>query len=732
YRRAQNEIMHCEIMTWRTLPKRGLSALLILVSLFVYYIATPVYVMAEESQNAQIIQGYSEANDFSLSPELEYSPLVGELTDERGESRKTFRRIDGLMEAVLYSNPVHFRRDGQWETIDNTLEAVALADGSQGWRNRANDFGVSFAQNFNSDALVTVESGEHSLSWRFVPTSEWSDAALALVQEAARNAGMEESHGDEAPEPPRISAALFQTLPITQALASPLAKEQPTALTDMERDQLLRFPLELESEIEYIDPATGLSVRYVLSGKSLREYITLHERPEAPVAYTVELANTGLTPVTIDGQIFFRDSQGEDVFRISRPIVFDASGEESLALGEVVETADGGYQYIIVPDQAWLQTAQYPVIVDPDISLSFNGLVQDTHISPNYPSTNYGSFDAVKVGGTNLYRALIQAPYINIQLPLRAGDVIIQSTLNLTLHNCNSGQSSHGQELDLYRLKSAWAEDTVTWNNYNTTAGGANVESNVASLAISQIMPLQGSSTIRFTQFDITKLMKQWYDNPNDNHGVMIRFKTESHYTQFHSSEINNANSVRPYFSVVYLNSTGLEGRFSYSSQSAGRAGTGSVNNYSGNLTWTHADASIVNGALPISLAHVHNTNDKDTDIGYGNGWRLNYSQSIEKVTIGGTNYYRLIDGDGTRHYYRYSSTTNNKALYINELNYGSELTVPNSGTEVEIRDKGDNLLIFGTNSNRTLGRLIRIEDANGNTTNIAYHSTANFDTNFM
>lgn len=246
---------------------------------------------------------------------------------------------------------MHFQRDGQWETIDNTLEPVTLANGSQGWRNRANDFSVSFAQNFDSDALVTVESAGHSLSWRFIPTSEWSEAALALVQEAVRSAETElgtteESREDETTESPRTSADLVQTLPIGGAAANLLVQERSIGLTDEERDHMLRFPLELGSEIEYLDSATGLSVRYALFGKSLRELITLYERPDAPVAYAVELTNTNLIPTAENGQIIFRDLAGNDVFRISQPIIYDAAAEECLALGELVETENGGYQYI--------------------------------------------------------------------------------------------------------------------------------------------------------------------------------------------------------------------------------------------------------------------------------------------------------------------------------------------------------------------------------------------------
>lgn len=139
-----------------------------------------------------------------------------------------------------------------------------------------------------------------------------------------------------------------------------------------------------------------------------------------------------------------------------------------------------------------------------------------------------------------------------------------------------------------------------------------------------------------------------------ENYGVVLESSSSAIY---HSSRTNVSSGVHPYFSIVYVNSTGLESRFSYSDQDAGAAGAGSVNLFSGNLTFSFADASVANGALPISVSHVYNTNDKNTDIGYGYGWRLNYSQSIEEMSFQNGNkaqtFFKLTDGDGTRHYYK-------------------------------------------------------------------------------
>ena len=57
---------------------------------------------------------------------------------------------------------------------------------------------------------------------------------------------------------------------------------------------------------------------------------------------------------------------------------------------------------------------------------------------------------------------------------------------------------------------------------------------------------------------------------------------------------------------------------------------------------------------MPVQLAHVYNSNDKDVNIGYGNGFRLNYHQTLNLVSVGPVEYYKYIDSDGTEHNFIY------------------------------------------------------------------------------
>ena len=104
-----------------------------------------------------------------------------------------------------------------------------------------------------------------------------------------------------------------------------------------------------------------------------------------------------------------------------------------------------------------------------------------------------------------------------------------------------------------------------------------------------------------------------------------------------------------------YKNTWGIESYWSYHSQSAGRSGTGSINDFNGNLVYTIGDTATSGSRLPVSVNHVYNSSDRGTETRFGNGWTLNVKQSIEVSGLpptGGIEFpYYYVDEDGTRHY---------------------------------------------------------------------------------
>ena len=394
---------------------------------------------------------------------------------------------------------------------------------------------------------------------------------------------------------------------------------------------------------------------------------------------------------------------------------------------------NGGYIYSLVPDNAWLNDASrvYPVVIDPDVVLDFRGNFDNVYIRKDQPDANftdptYGSTDRLKLGNTSAQcMSLIK---LNTLPSLNSGDVVVSARLYLTRYSTNDGDT--GKEIDAYKMLGDWSENEITWNGYKALNGGNPADTKIEAFALSP-------EKSEYNVFDVTNLVKYWYRNPSKNFGIVLKAKDNRYYTEYASSRYSPSLSNHPCFSIAYVNSTGFESMFSYSTQEAGRAGIGNVNLFSGNLTFSHDDASIVNGGMSIGVTHVYNTNDRTINNGYGRGWRLNYAQQITGVTLPNRQntelYYEYVDGDGTRHYY--TKKENSSTEFLSELDKDSVMKINTSAKEITITDKGDNKLVFACelfdhdNDSSTAkvyrGRLVRIEDANGNKVNISYASAS-------
>ena len=219
----------------------------------------------------------------------------------------------------------------------------------------------------------------------------------------------------------------------------------------------------------------------------------------------------------------------------------------------------------------------------------------------------------------------------------------------------------------------------------------------------------------KYITLDITRLVKDWYQNGNNN-GLMLKDPYElSGYTEFLSADCYDGfQDMRPRIEISYVNYAGVEDYWSYHTQNIGRAGTAYVNDYNGNLILSHETLAMGGSLMPVSLSHVYNTNNRTENLGYGYGFRLNYHQTIEKVSITGTDYYKHVDGDGTIHYFYYDSE---KKEWKDESGLDLVLTVDTAGEEpYVIKDKEENALVFNKS-----GYLIKVRDKNENTLTINY-----------
>ena len=454
-----------------------------------------------------------------------------------------------------------------------------------------------------------------------------------------------------------------------------------------------------ENAVVYPNILEHVDIRYRVSGEGVKEDILLMN-PQASATVQFLYQMKGVSPVLQDNCVRFMNEQDEEVFVLSAPYMKDSQGQISEKITVSLELEKKNYCKISIhADEDWLKSEErtYPVVIDPVITTSKKSSeIYDAHVdSLNEEDNFFNSIILKTMGGDNIQRS-----FLKFTLPgLKSGDMVVKARLVLV----SLAQDGKKRTVQVHKVLQDWESDTITWNNkpaYSET--------------VEDLCTFTGDEQ-KYVTLDVTRMVKDWYQNGN-NYGLMFKDDHElSGYTEFLSSDCDNDyQNMRPRIEISYVNYSGLENYWSYHSQNIGRAGNVHVNDYNGNLILEHPTIATGGSRMPVNLVHTYNTNDRTVNLGYGYGYRLNYHQTLKKVTISDVEYYKHTEGDGTVHYFYYD---NEKKKWKDESGLERELTINTESAEPYIiKDKEDNCMVFDK-----AGYLVKVRDKNNNVIAITY-----------
>ena len=193
----------------------------------------------------------------------------------------------------------------------------------------------------------------------------------------------------------------------------------------------------------------------------------------------------------------------------------------------------------------------------------------------------------------------------------------------------------------------------------------------------------------------------------------------------------------KPNIIISYRNYNGIEVDMNLQSQKFSN-GIVYENLYNGNVIAKFALGSTSSNRLPVNLGLVYNTNDVvlGRNIGYGLGYRLNLQQIIESEKIGDIGYLKYTDDDGTIHYFVNDEgiykDEDNLGMIIKDCETYYTLTDRNNdimkfdkigtiGYLTEYKNLSENKVIVTYNSDNLISKVI---DADGYEINIFYEET--------
>ena len=511
-----------------------------------------------------------------MSKELINSTEMREDVTKRTACMKVFEHADHSFTAAIYGTPVHYMKDGRWEEIDNRLEAAEDEPPSD----------EDEIESEESTAMQSADSGDegtgvkiHALDPAADGESAGEDTGSGDVANIAGSFHVRLSNKVKKKNMVRLGEGetkLTWGFVDARSVKRQILKSADNAVKDHagNADSTAAYAVtNLESRVLYPEAFEGVDIRYTIGPDRLKEDLVL-KHAEAVKSFTWRYAPGELRARQDGADVVFEDAEGMEAYRLSAPYMEDAAGSISRGL-TLTLTDDGGKKnkeaYVrLEADGEWLgaEDRAYPVTIDPVVSTPVDrDKIRDCHVSSEHHGDNFYNSHMLKTGrvdGSTLRSYMkFELPYIN-----RADQMITSAWLWLTKY---AGSGSAARYIDVHKVTGSWNHKTLTWDNRPGYDG------QVIDYAVYQT---DGQDT---QGFDITNLVKDWYMN-GKNYGLMVKDHTETgHYTEYASADIHeDFAGFRPHILIQYVNYSGLEGFWTYHSQSAGRAGTIHINDYTG------------------------------------------------------------------------------------------------------------------------------------------------------
>ena len=638
-------------------------AILLMLSLVIGLIPMKTFALLGESlapiPSSGIVQDYGEQQvDGDNNDDNCYT--VGEIVEKRTADTKTFLLSNGSLQAITYNSNVHFKNsDDKWEDYDNSLVEDTDDNSECDYVNQKSDMSVRLSKKTNGKKFVRVEKDGYKLSWYYTNANKVTGSVINNKHEGSG-----------------------------------------TDILD-----------NVTSQVIYYSVYNNVDLRYTVAPDTLKEDLILNSA-DVQTEFVSEYKCNGLTAAeNDDGTISLSDQNSKVIYVLAAPYMTDAAGaiSENVTL-KLVSQKNGKFTVKTTIDKEWItaENRKFPIVVDPYIDTNYyvdNGNIETTYISSGMPNTAYRTAKRVEADG-KLYAGYINSrrqvcrPMVKIKdsaLP----DIGIAGKVTDARFTVSVPQCYRRLELYAHGVISNVDYETVTWNN--------NVEIMPAPADYNYVPRNTSFSTDRMYTYEITDLVRRWYQSDLNNNGIMFLSNSEhlgdDSYAIMLISGSQASTVCHAVFTVTYRNMSGYENYWSYTNVDSTDKGVVSVNNYNGNLVMSQQISCDDNtSVMPLEISLIYNSNIKtyDRNLYLGRGMSINYNARFGSVdsqlSSSGYTYY-LRDTDGTTHYFLHDEQQQ-KDIDEDGLGYTVIPAEDKYSASYAVSDKSGSKMYFDSNGN--------------------------------
>ncbi|MBR5545123.1 MAG: carbohydrate binding domain-containing protein [Clostridia bacterium] len=596
--------------------KKGIKTFCKVLSVFLAVLFVieilPLQVMAEEftdavEQKEFIKDLVNNPTDAEKDAEAE---ILYEVEEKRDEHTKVYKKSDGTYTAVMTEEPLHYLDEGVWKEIDNSM----LLYGGQ-YTNIGNDFNVELPKNIDENQKLTVEKDGEELSFS-----------------------------------------------IDNIKNSSAVVENNIATSDSEIELADKAISQTQSSVTYNNITDNTDLQYIVTPNSIKENIIVSSKESVKNIYTFTFETNGLnTEKQNDGSIFFKDNNDDIKFIIPRPVMTDANLAFSYDIVvSLIENANGTITLEYAPSIDWTSSNDrvYPITIDPAILVYSEepGFIEDTSVGYNSNEPEHADRNNIDVCLVSVVNMLteqnngVSTTYdseiytrINTDFFKNLGNDIVFTEVQYI----SAGSTSTNGKLFAREIVSSWNANTVT---YNTKPQLSN---SIIDYYTSPYKENEEQDNFVFVHFNITEHFNNWF-NGKTNNGFAITAAEDTAAIM-----VINGGSERTMMVMDYVDLGGYNENLNYHSQSAGRAGTGYVNDFTQNLSVLRDDISINGNIMPVTVGMIYDSATYATFdtinsnmLAYGTNWIPNY---LRAYLLGDENQVTYYTDTGTSIDYTYS-----------------------------------------------------------------------------
>lgn len=457
--------------------------------------------------------------------------IVREVTELREEYVKHFLCEDGSYIAATYSAPVHYKENGEWKEIDNSLslDRTSLSEsGKPTYTTKAGGLDVSIPQDFSDEQKITAKNKGYEISFGLNANQDnvslKKSASVVDVESLSSNTEV-------------------KNIAIEQSTKTLTSKKLSAADVAEKHNEEMMAADKQTSAVTFNNVFPNTDLEYIVSSSSIKENIVVYE-PQSEYTYSFDMDFEGLIPVThTDGSISLVEPNDPEnfVFWIEAPYMYDANNEESIDIEMTLEENGDEYLLTLVASEEWInnENRTFPVVIDPTIYLSDSD-INDVFVIDGLYASSPRVKNELRVGRnlTNVTRT-----YIKPTMPTNIPNGSEISSAYLKLYQKSYYQAPFADDIsirvyDCYNV-ATWKSHEVSWNNqpfinsdngYKSTTGAVWLASKTASDSAS------------YYTFTITEAVQRWVDG-GVNNGFMLASSDESTKTQvdLYSSRVSDS-----------------------------------------------------------------------------------------------------------------------------------------------------------------------------------------------